>query len=194
MPATFPRFVRPRSSTSSATFPERLRRRSGRSRSRRPAQAHVFHLPGVDAAPRRMARRPPTSLHRVDNPHDDAADQQRPAHDVEVLQMLADHLGQQKRRNGGHDECDSEAQRMREGRPVAALAAGKVERNSAMRRAEIHRQAEDRAQLDHDGIHLPVAVDRLMCSSASESRRCAVELTGRNSVRPSTIPKISDSK
>ena len=36
--------------------------------------------------------------------------------------------------------------------------------------------------------------ERLMCSNASERRRCAVELTGRNSVRPSTIPRISESK
>src|SRR5580704_12684333 len=36
--------------------------------------------------------------------------------------------------------------------------------------------------------------DRLMCSKASESRKCAVELTGRNSVRPSTMPRITDSK
>jgi hypothetical protein len=30
--------------------------------------------------------------------------------------------------------------------------------------------------------------------SASVMRRCAVELTGRNSVKPSTIPKRTDKK
>jgi hypothetical protein len=33
-----------------------------------------------------------------------------------------------------------------------------------------------------------------MCISASAMRRCAVELTGRNSVRPSTIPNRTDSR
>src|SRR6516164_3859724 len=33
-----------------------------------------------------------------------------------------------------------------------------------------------------------------MCSSASQMRKCAVELTGRNSVSPSTTPRKIDSK
>jgi hypothetical protein len=33
-----------------------------------------------------------------------------------------------------------------------------------------------------------------VCSRASEMRKCAVELTGKNSVKPSTMPKIKDSR
>src|SRR5689334_16365742 len=35
---------------------------------------------------------------------------------------------------------------------------------------------------------------RWICSSASVMRRCAVELTGRNSVRPSTTPNNNESR
>ena len=46
-----------------------------------------------------------------------------------------------------------------------------------------HRQ--DRAQLDDDGEGFPMSPRP---SSRSATRRCAVEETGRNSVRPSTMP------
>ena len=52
---------------------------------------------------------------------------------------------------------------------------------------------QDGAQLDDDRVHLPVG-DRPsgIFISASAMRRCAVELTGKNSVKPSTMPKRMD--
>ena len=54
----------------------------------------------------------------------------------------------------------------------------------------------DRAELDDDGVHLPVAglSPAWRLSSSSPMRRCAVELTGRNSVSPSMIPSTIESR
>jgi hypothetical protein len=78
---------------------------------------------------------------------------------------------------------------------------GKVERNLAMRSRKYngkHRIAPNWITMVYI-FQYPLSSVRFgakpdVCSRASEIRRCAVELTGRNSVRPSTIPKINESR
>ncbi len=99
------------------------------------AEAHVFHVPGVDAASgSALSGGFRLRVHRVDDPHDDAADQQRGAHDFQALQMLADDFGQQKRGNRRDHEGDgvrlNGCVRMVRS-PRSPL--GNVERNFAMR-------------------------------------------------------------
>jgi len=67
-------------------------------------------------------------------------------------------MGQQKSRAGGDDEGDhDERQRMRQVIAVMILALGKSGEELGDMLAEINRENQDRAQLDHDGIHLPVS-------------------------------------
>src|SRR6266853_4505617 len=73
--------------------------------------------------------------------------------------MLADDFGQQKSRACRTDKRNHhQRERMRERGAVLALAARKGGEEAGNARAEVDRQAEDRAQLDYDGIHLPEAV------------------------------------
>ena len=53
-------------------------------------------------------------------------------------------------------------------------------------------EREDGAELDDDGVHLPVRVVEADVEERFAMRRWAVELTGRNSVRPSTIPRSTE--
>ena len=95
----------------------------------------------------------------VDHPHDDAADQQRSSHQHEVFQILPDHLLEQERRACRADERNcGQAQRVRQDGAVAAPALRKRLKETGNAAVEEDRQAEDGAQLDHDGEHLPVAV------------------------------------
>ena len=67
----------------------------------------------------------PGGFHGIDDPHHDAADQQRRAHHIETFQILADHLSQQKGRQGGNDECDHhQTQRMGQIITISLLAFG----------------------------------------------------------------------
>ena len=78
-------------------------------------------------------------------------------------------------RNAGiavHDEGDDgQRERMGEHGAVAALALRKIAQELDNARPEINRQAEDRAQLDDDGEHLPVAVGQI--DAAETLRQCA---------------------
>ena len=109
--------------------------------------------------------------------------------------MFANNLGEQKRGNCCNHKGDrNQAERMRQGSAVAALAPRKSGQKLGDALAEIDGKAENRSQLNHNRVHFPVAAVRLTCSSASEIRRCAVELTGKNSVSPSTIPSTTESR
>ena len=67
---------------------------------------HVFHLPGLDRAVPVWSCSFSFGVHRIDDPHNDSADQQRPSDDDDILEMLADHLREKERRNRGDEECD----------------------------------------------------------------------------------------
>src|SRR6202030_2858272 len=98
-------------------------------------------------------------VERVDEPHDDSADKQAHPHDVETLEMLADDFRKQECGNCGDDKRDdNEAERMREDGAVTAFAARKCGEKFRDALSEIDRKAEDRAELDDDRVHLPVAV------------------------------------
>ena len=76
--------------------------------------------------------------------------------------MLADHLGQQECRDSGDDEShDSQSQRMRDRCAVAMHATGKAPDKRVDPRAEVHRKAKNGAQLDHDSVHLPIAIGKI---------------------------------
>ena len=85
---------------------------SGTDRSRWPARSDICSMSvGQLAARERLMLR--ALVDRVHDPHHDAADDQRPRHDVNVFQMLADDFGQQERRDGGaHERDHGQRQRM----------------------------------------------------------------------------------
>src|ERR1700682_2511868 len=73
--------------------------------------------------------------------------------------MFADDLGQQKRGNRGDDEgYGRQTEWMGEGGAVATLAAREVPEELGDSGAEIHGKRKNGAELDDDGVHLPVAV------------------------------------
>ena len=86
--------------------------------------------------------------------------------------MFADDFGQQERRNCSDDERDQcQAERVREYSAVAAFAPRKSGEEFCDTRAEVDGEAEDRAELDDDRIHLPIAVrqaDVQQCFGNSE--------------------------
>src|SRR6202030_2835534 len=123
-------------------------------------QAHVFHLPGVNAASGRAG----TSFFRlgiqgVDQPHHDPADQQRPAHDHNIFQVLANHLGEQEGRNRcDYERNGGETKGMSESGTPSAITARKRRKKPLDASPEIDGQAEDGTEFDDDGIHLPVTI------------------------------------
>ena len=98
----------------------------------------------------------------IDNPHDDSADQQRTAHDIETLEVLADDLGKKKCRNGSEQKCnENESEWMRKNRAISAFATRKCTQEFGNARTKINRQAEDGPELNHNGVHLPEAVGKI---------------------------------
>ena len=72
--------------------------------------------------------------------------------------MLANEFGQQPGRYGGDDKGDERKSEWVIGRGVLAVfPAGKGRDEFGDARAKVNRQAENRAQLDDDGVHLPIA-------------------------------------
>ena len=96
---------------------------------------------------------------RVDDPHDDAAEQQCPGHDGDAAEVLFTHLVQGQRDDRGEGEGDeSERDGVVHPGAVAAFAARKAfdEGDDAF---EIEKKkSEDGAGLDDDGVHLPISV------------------------------------
>jgi len=73
--------------------------------------------------------------------------------------MLANDLRQEKRRNRSDHEGDrGQAQRVSQSRPITILSLWKGAQKVCDPRTKVNRQAEDRAQLNHDRVHLPVSV------------------------------------
>ena len=101
-------------------------------------------------------------FHGVDDPHHNAADEQRAAHDEEALQVLANNLRQKKCRNGGDDEGNNrQPKRMSKGSSVPVLTLRKSGEEFRDPGPEIDGQAQNRSQLDDDGVHLPIAVSQV---------------------------------
>ena len=89
----------------------------------------------------------------------DSADEQRGADEGQALQIFADHPGEQNRGNRGHHKGQHrQAERMGQDGAVAALSSGEGGKKLGDASAKVDRHAENRAQLNHDGVHLPVAV------------------------------------
>jgi len=77
------------------------------------------------------------------------------------------------------------AQRMRKECAVAAIAFRKSSQELRDPFTKINRQAKNRANWNHDRIHLPVGRSSgLRGKGLRKSADCAVELTGKNSVSP----------
>ena len=124
------------------------------------ANRHLLHIGGQTAASEGFVLR--ALVHGIDDPHDNSANDQRPGHDVNVFQVLADDLGQQKCRERGADEGnDGQRERMSEHRAITAFALREVAHELNNARPEVNGQAKNRAQLDDDGEHLPVAVGQV---------------------------------
>src|SRR5580698_2007581 len=100
-----------------------------------------------------------SGVQRVNQPHHDAAHEQRGADDIETLEMLTNDLGQQEGRAcGDHEGHHDQAQRVGQGGAVAAfsLRKGGEELDDAV--AEVNWQTEDRTELDDNGVHFPITV------------------------------------
>ncbi len=81
------------------------------------------------------------------------------ADDGNAFQVLADGLGQQERGDCSHDKGDEhKAERMSQDRTIALFASRKGGKKLRDAAAKIHRQTQNRAQFNDDGIHLPIAV------------------------------------
>src|SRR5262249_51101410 len=75
--------------------------------------------------------------------------------------MLADNLGQQVCWDSGdYKSHDGQPQWMRDRCAVATLTDGKAPDKRADPRAEVHWKAKNGTQLDHDSVHLPIAIGK----------------------------------
>jgi hypothetical protein len=100
----------------------------------------------------------------IDDPHDDAADEQGDGHGGDAAQVLLAPLVQQQGGHGGEGEGDEgERDGVVEPGAVAVFAAGKGADELDDAAEEEQGQGEDGAELDDDGVHLPVPV----CASSS---------------------------
>ena len=115
------------------------------------------------AAPPRQPRRPlegagraspsaPAAEDGVDHPHHDAADQQRRPHDYEALEILPDHLAQQKAPGW---PSSTNAMSVSDSGCVSTVRSPRSPRGNVLMNfenalAEVDRQAEDRPELNHD--------------------------------------------
>jgi hypothetical protein len=89
--------------------------------------------------------------------------------------MPADYLCQKERRDRRYHESDQrQAQRMVQDGALASFAPGKCGDKLRNARVEIHRQAKNGAQLNHDRIHLPVSAGKAdMEQRFSDSQMCS---------------------
>ena len=90
------------------------------------AEGHLFDVQRVGLVAGRA---------RIDDPHDDAAEEQRPGHDGDAAEMLLAQLVQRQREDGGEDEGDEgERDGMVDPGAIAALRRwGKLLMKSTMR-------------------------------------------------------------
>ena len=112
----------------------------------------------------------------IDNPHHDSADEQREADHPKALQVFSYHFRQQPGWNRGHDERDDgQAEGMRQKIAITALTSRICREEFQDPVPKINRQGQDRAELDHDRVHLPKAVVQIEI----EERFDDAEMTGR---------------
>src|SRR6202035_662070 len=101
-------------------------------------------------------------IHGVYDPHHDSTHEQRRAHDVKAFEMLTDDFGEQKRGNrSDYESDDGKAKRMRQCGAIAAFAARKRGEEVSDALAKVNGQNEYRAQLDNDGVHLPITAGKV---------------------------------
>ena len=129
------------------------------------------------------------------DPHRNSANEQGIADEGDIFQMLADDFNQQERRDRSNDKRNrDETQGVREYGFVALLAARKSGEEPGNPGAEIEKQRQDRTELDHDGVHLPVAIGETDVQQSLGNTQMRRRTYGeRNSVRPSTMPRMSES-
>ena len=183
-------------STWSARCRERWRKATGRDRSR--------WLAAGSSPPHEWCSLRGGSLQASIDPHHDAAHEQRDGHGVQAAQVLFAPFVQQKRGNRGACEGDErERDGMVEPVAVAVFAFGKGAKEVRRSAPGTSRQSARMAPTWMTIVYIPVRdIRSTRCRrhadssgifiSASAMRRCAVELTGKNSVKPSTIPKRMD--
>jgi len=95
----------------------------------------------------------------IHGPHDRAASDERHAHDEEAFEVLADHLLKHECGDGCAAEGDEgEGDGVGEDGFVAQFAARESADELGDALAEVDREAEHRAELDDDGVHLPEAI------------------------------------
>jgi len=82
---------------------------------------------------------------------------------------------------------------MGQNRSVAALAFGNVDKNFAMRSRNTP-QAQDLLPVESRSCNFPIAVRQVDVKQRLADPQMPVELTGKNSVNPSTIPSSTDNK
>src|SRR5438034_2422175 len=100
-----------------------------------------------------------TGIYRIHNPHNHAANHERDAHNMQVLKMFANNLRQKKRGNCGNDKGDDrKTERMGQHSAVSAFALRKCAEKLRDSPSEVNGQTQNCAQLDDDGVHLPVAI------------------------------------
>jgi hypothetical protein len=115
-----------------------------------PGKGHLFNICNVGVA----ALGPV-----IDDPHDDAAEEQGQGHDGYAAQMLVTPFVEKKSGDGGEGERnEGERDGVIEPGAVAVFAArkGADELDDAAEKQQ--RESKDGAKLNDDGVHLPVGV------------------------------------
>ena len=114
--------------------------------------------------------------HCIDNPHHNSADEQRQRHHGQALQIFTNQLCRCPRRKGRHHESDHrETYRMSNKVAVTAFAPRKCAEELNDPLPKINRQRQNRAQLDHDRVHLPKTIVEIEI----EQRLSNAEMRGR---------------
>src|SRR5664279_4280780 len=135
---------------------------------------HLLHIFGEFAAREGLVFR--ALVNCVDNPHDDATDDQGPRHKGQALQVLADDFGKQESRyRRYHEGNQGQRQWVIDNGTIAVFSMRKVVNELDDAVPEIQRQAQDRAQLDDDGEHLPVTIAEV----DAQKRLCDAQMCRR---------------
>ncbi len=109
-----------------------------------------------------MLRRSRPRKNRIHDPHDHAPEENGPSHHRQALQVLADLLFQQPRRDRGDDKRDErQAQWMGEDVRSPRCPLGKGGKKFRDGSSKINRQRQNRAELNHDRVHFPKTVAQI---------------------------------
>jgi len=96
---------------------------------------------------------------RIDDPHNDAADDEGIGDGAEALKMRTDDIGEQERWDRGADKSrEGEGEGMVPDGVLAVFTAGKGADKFDDAAGKEQGESEDGAELDDDGVHLPVGI------------------------------------